>query len=263
MKIGALLNRPIAWQQHDDENTAFRQCMARVRLRERRAALEDAGKIRVNIPVAIGDEVPTKKLFFTLVINKTMKKMVVGNEVETADEFLQRVWKYFPASKAGELPQDYALTAVGKAVYMAGPHRLYDIEYIQRCALSNTEIQLALIKRSEIDVRKEDSSYLFETEEDFLDTDPVIHYDHAILSSGKGVRGLKSVWDLKNAFEVTVKTIANIPVQQLSTKYQTVVYLHMTIMCGAEYLFGPTRTKEVALTGNSVSYVFPNSCYLI
>lgn len=29
--IGSLVGRPLAWAQHDDENTAFRQCMARIR----------------------------------------------------------------------------------------------------------------------------------------------------------------------------------------------------------------------------------------
>lgn len=29
--IGSLIVRPLAWAQHDDENTAFRQCMARIR----------------------------------------------------------------------------------------------------------------------------------------------------------------------------------------------------------------------------------------
>lgn len=29
--IGSLVGRPLAWVQHDDENTAFRQCMARIR----------------------------------------------------------------------------------------------------------------------------------------------------------------------------------------------------------------------------------------
>jgi hypothetical protein len=227
--------------------------MARVRLQERKAAMEDAGKICVAIPVEIGDEVPTKKLLFTFVVNKTMKKTIAGNETQTADELLQRVWKYYPQAKVGESWEDYALTAVGKAVYMAGPHRIYDIEYIQRCALSNTEIQLTIIKRSDIDVRKEDSPYIFETEEKFLDTDPVIHYDHAILSSGKGVPGLKSVWDIQTPFTVTVKSVTNIPAVQ--SKYQAVAFLHMTILCGDEYLFGPTRTKEINLTGNSISCV--------
>lgn len=253
IQIGSLLNRPIAWQQHDDENTAFRQCMARVRLQERRAAMEDARRIQIGVPVEIGDEVPSKKLLFTLVVNKTMKKTVAGNENETADDFIQRVWKYFPASKSNESWQDYALTAVGKSVYMAGPYKLYDIEYIQRCALSNTEIQLTLIKRSEIDCRKEESTYIFETEEEFLDTDPVIHYDHAVLSSGKGVPGLKSVWDIQTAFNVTIKSITNVPLVQ--SKYQVVAYLHMTILCGDEYLFGPTRTKEIPLTRSNRTYV--------
>lgn len=248
-----MLNRPSAWQQHDDENTAFRQCMARVRLQERLAARAEESAIGVGIPVEIGDEPPTKKLLFTLAINKTMKKTVAGNETETADEFLQRIWKYFPQSKSGESWQDYAIAAVGKAVYMVGPHRIYDIEYVQRCALSNTEIQLTIIKRSEIESNTEEVPYIFQTEEEFLDTDPVIHYDHAVLSSGKGVPGLKSVWDIETAFAVTIKSLTNIP--PLQSKHQVVVYLHMTIMCGDEFLYGPVRTKEAPLTGTSAMYV--------
>ena len=49
---------------------------------------------------------------------------------ETCDEFVERVFKHFPESKeANNKAHNFALTAKGLAVYLAGPHRLYDVEY--------------------------------------------------------------------------------------------------------------------------------------
>src|SRR4051794_35690980 len=52
--IGALLGRPLAWGNHDDENTAFRQCMARIRLQERRKVQARRAELGHEVPVNIG-----------------------------------------------------------------------------------------------------------------------------------------------------------------------------------------------------------------
>lgn len=50
---------------------------------------------------------------------------------DTADNFLERVWKYFDESKNKELNYlDYTLVAKGLSVYAAGPIKLSDLEYV-------------------------------------------------------------------------------------------------------------------------------------
>eukprot|EP01126_Amoeba_proteus_P051292 TRINITY_DN6117_c0_g1_i22.p1 TRINITY_DN6117_c0_g1~~TRINITY_DN6117_c0_g1_i22.p1 ORF type:complete len:751 (+),score=168.27 TRINITY_DN6117_c0_g1_i22:90-2255(+) len=88
-------------------------------------------------------------------------------------------------------------------------------------------------------------------EEDFLDTDPVIRYDHAELTSGRGPRGLRSVWGLEEPFEVVIRSVSNLPT--LVYKGPVSAFIDMNIMCGDEVLFGPARTKEVAVPVGSTS----------
>jgi hypothetical protein len=54
--IGTLTTKPLAWQQHDDEQTAFRQCTARIRMKERRKVEEERKKYGHNVPVLLGDD---------------------------------------------------------------------------------------------------------------------------------------------------------------------------------------------------------------
>jgi len=48
------LGRPLAWGTHDDENTAFRQCMARIRLQERRFVQYKRADLGHDVVVNIG-----------------------------------------------------------------------------------------------------------------------------------------------------------------------------------------------------------------
>lgn len=52
--IGALLGRPLAWGSHDDENTAFRQVMARIRMQERRFVRYKRAELGHDVMVNIG-----------------------------------------------------------------------------------------------------------------------------------------------------------------------------------------------------------------
>lgn len=61
--------------------------------------------------------------------------------------------------------------------------RLFDLEYLQRCVATNTEIVMYLAPRRNLHALTDDSRYLFEAEERFLATDPVVHFDHAVLQS--------------------------------------------------------------------------------
>ena len=46
--------RPLAWGTHDDENTAFRQCMARIRLQERRFVQQRRAELGHDVVINIG-----------------------------------------------------------------------------------------------------------------------------------------------------------------------------------------------------------------
>jgi hypothetical protein len=43
---------------------------------------------------------------------------------------------------------------------------------------TNTDILLVLVKKKDVEVPQNDTPYDFQIEEEFLSTDPVIHYDH-------------------------------------------------------------------------------------
>lgn len=173
--LGALLGRPLAWGNHDDENTAFRQCMARIRLQERRYVQKKREEIGHDVPINIGyvhvysllcflhnfsdNQIhPDKKVFLTLVISKIQTKKVAVSRAlhpncnfiaqyfldsETADEFLERTFRY--SGLQGEW-HDYVLKAVGYREYFVGPHRLVDFEYIQVCCRIITLLYFVLIE---------------------------------------------------------------------------------------------------------------------
>jgi len=251
--IGDLLRQPIAWQQNDDETTAFKQCMARIRLQERINMEQEKKKITSLVPVALGDEPPCKKVIITLITSGDSTKKVPCAPEDTADGFLEKCFKYFPEHKdSSKKWSDYCLTAKGLNAHIAGPHKIFDIEYIQRCSLTNTEICLCLIPKKEVEVSKQEGRYIFEAEENFLSQDPVIHYDHQKITSGQGPANVKSVWDLTETFQVQVVSVINLP-SSLIVKGST-VSVRMTIICGgsvADLIHNPLQTKDVAVANDS------------
>lgn len=61
MDTGSLIGRVIDVGQHDDEQTAFRQCMARIRMKERRNVEHKEKNYGHKVPVALGDDPPFSK----------------------------------------------------------------------------------------------------------------------------------------------------------------------------------------------------------
>jgi hypothetical protein len=69
--IGQLLRTPVVWQQQDDENTSFRQCMARIRLQERYQDQQHLSQeYHLNIPILLGDDPPKANFFITLLCSE-------------------------------------------------------------------------------------------------------------------------------------------------------------------------------------------------
>lgn len=254
--IGKLLRAPMAWQTQDDENTAFRQCMARVRLQERQNVKRVESNFGVNFPIVVGDDPPSKNFLVILLVSKATTKKVSVNVEDTADSFLERVWRYFDESKNKDLNYlDYALVVKGLSVHAAGPVRLRDLEYFQRCIATNTEIVLYVTPRKAIQSKKVETSYLFEAEERFLETDPVVHFDHVQISQGRGPLDIKSVWDFNNFFAVRIESATNLHLLPgASGLKQMNVSVRMQIMCGDEVLW---PTKEMLQESKSVGATKP------
>uniref|UniRef100_A0A6B2KX87 phosphatidylinositol 3-kinase n=1 Tax=Arcella intermedia TaxID=1963864 RepID=A0A6B2KX87_9EUKA len=275
VKVGVLLGSPEAWAQHDDENTSFRQCTARIRLQEMRYVRERRKLINHNVPVNIGDDVimkrlknsntlvPKTEIFITLVLSKDQKKKVKASVEETADSFLEKNWKYFPISREGNQWRDYVLKVVGSDEYFIGPHKMSEFEYIQRAESTNTETKVAPILRKEVEVERTDS-YIYEREEEFLSTDPVIRYDHAELS--KALNGgneliqsmnLLSVWDLTTEFKVRIAGLDSLP---LSLPFKTTyISVSLTVYCGDQPICAPQETVAIPIKEGDTTVQFPES----
>jgi hypothetical protein len=74
---------------------------------------------------------------------------------DTADQFIERVFKYFDEGKSGQNQAlDYALVVKGLCVYAAGPIRISKLEYFQRCIVTNTDIYLYLSLRKNLQSKR-------------------------------------------------------------------------------------------------------------
>lgn len=126
--------------------------------------------------------------------------------------------------------------------------------YLQRCISTNTDINLLLVKKKDVEVLPDDSPYDFQIEEvwsatsaeltnqEFLSTDPVIHYDHKELKIATGTslapivttspktHEVVSVWDIQIAFRLKAVSVSNVP---FSGKNMA-VFVSIRLFCGDE-----------------------------
>lgn len=141
--------------------------------------------------------------------------------------------------------------------------------------------------RRSVQKYKNETPYLFEAEERFLEHDPVVHFDHVQISQGtphyhhhyysffylfscyflflksflyllifflgRGPPDIKSVWDINTLFAVRIESISNLHLlAAASTIKQMSVYVKMKIMCGDEVLWpNKDNLQDSKVTGTT------------
>lgn len=110
------------------------------------------------------------------------------------------------------------------------------------------------VPRSAVEAKSDASEYLFEKEEEFLDSDPVIHYAHSELTqigtgntmarSAYNAMHLVSVWDLQvKDFRVKIVQCDNLPPDPSSKG--SLVFLKVGIYDGTELLSQEQITMQM------------------
>lgn len=70
-------------------------------------------------------------MLLILRISKDMSKKVAVTAEDTADDLLERFWKYSSASQEGKQQRDYVFKVAGIREYFLGPHKFFSFEYVQ------------------------------------------------------------------------------------------------------------------------------------
>lgn len=156
--IGGLIGQKLCWTNVEDEISAFRKTMARVRkevvLAEELRGLDD-GELNIRLSGAPNPTVDGLLIRVVLPLEKKSTNLLITNDrgMETADSFLQRLLQLPLFSTSGfyhaQTHPHLLLRAKGRLEHIVGKYPLLAFAYIQECVESKRWPKLVLLKRSE------------------------------------------------------------------------------------------------------------------
>lgn len=252
--IGSLIDKPLCWTVEELEKTTFHQKTTRLQYLRKKNRGSDYG-VHVN-PTAVNPLPPGTKVFFNinLPLNEVIKT-IVGEDNESADTFISRIFhKYYAKKLPDKSPSDFVLKAKGIAEYIYGEHPLHKYDYVRSNLSTSKKIELTMVERQSAFDAKSDDAEECSAQEFFEVEDAGIRYSHdEIQTSAHSWDHLTcmSIWELKREFRVRLICVENLrTVDSVASTQQSQLYVTAALFHGGEQQSRAASTQLVDSCSN-------------